>query len=180
MGLLYQSKKEHDLTVNYMAESFKLLGQEALLYQVKKKKYDLHNDRDVEYEEPIRINFLLEDNPKPVLKRMGWFTEEEELPYVGYFVVRAEDLSDVKMNTDSKIRLITRQVDDTYFTDTDAIYNEFLISSIRGNKLVPTYFTCKLVPYRPPTNKRTVIDPETKNDTSTGYSYIQRKSKGKV
>ena len=180
MGILYQSRREHDLSVRHMAEAAKLLGQEALLYQVDKKKFDLHNDIDVEYKEPIRINFILEENPKPILKKMGWFSEDEELPYIGYFVVRAEDLTDINLNTDAKIRITTRQVDDTFLDDLDEIHNEFLISAIRGNKLVPTYFTCKLVPYRPKTSKREVKDPVTSNNTSTGYSFIQRKSKDKV
>lgn len=180
MGLLYQSRKEHKLTVDYFAEAAKLLGQEALLFQVDKKKFDLHNDRDIVYKEPIRVNFLLDENPKPVLKKMGWFTEEEDLPYVGYFVVRAEDMTDIDLGTDTKIRLTTRQEDKTYLDDEDEIHNEFLISAIRGNKLVPTYFTCKLVPYRPKAPRRDVVDPVTTNNTSTGYSFVQRKNKDKV
>jgi hypothetical protein len=53
--------------------------------------------------------------------------------------------------------------------------NRFIISSVRGSKLNPLFWICKLVPYRPKSEMTTVVDPEAPNNTEMGYSYIQRK-----
>lgn len=168
MGLLYMADVEHDLHIKYLAEAAKLLGQEALLYQVDKKSCDLHHDKDVVYKEPVKFNFLLEQNPTPILKKLNWFSEDSELPYIGYLTKLDNDYQEVRIDTDAILEIVTTQV-------SEPNANKFIITSVRGSKLNPLFWICKLVPYREKTEMTLVKDPEAPHDTSLGYSYIQRK-----
>ena len=168
MGLLYMGDSGHDLHVRYIAEASKLLGQEALLYQVDKKEFDLQNDPDVKYKPPIKINFLLDQNPTPILKKLHWFTEDEELPYLGYLTRLANDYSEVSVEPECIVEVMERQVD-------QYIPRKFTITSVRGSKLNPLYWICKLVPYRENGVDREVVDYEAPQNTDMGYSYVQRK-----
>lgn len=169
MGLLYMSDTEHELHVTYIAEAAKLLGQEALLYQIDSKQCDLHHDKDVVYKDPVKINFLLEHNPTPILKKYNWYSEDDELPYIGYLTKLDDSYQDVSIEKDCIVETHTAQID----TKTD---NKFIITSVRGSKIHPLFWICKLVPYRDKTDKRPVKDPEAPANTDMGYSYIQRRS----
>ena len=169
MGLLYMSPHENEFMTSRITEASRLLGQEAYLYQVAKKSIDLQNDPTYDYLDPIRINFILDENPKPVLKRNGWYVEDEELPYLGYFTLQDDDYSDVSITIGAKIEIIA-----TGITNNNLI-SEFLISNVKANALIPTYWTCKLVPYRPKLKIAEVNDKETPKDNSDlGFNYVRR------
>ena len=168
MGLLYMDDVEHELHIEYLAEAAKLLGQEALLYQVDTKECDLHHDKDVTYKDPVKFNFLLEHNPTPILKKLNWFSEDDELPYIGYLTNLDDNYQKVVIDKECLLEIRTTQVD-------EVSTNKFVITSVRGSKLNPLFWICKLVPYREKTEMRPVKDPEAPQDTSLGYSYIQRK-----
>lgn len=167
MGLLYMASAEHEQHIKYLAEASKLLGQEALLYQVNKKDCDLYHDKDVVYKEPIRINFLLEHNPTPILKKLNWFSEDDELPYIGYLTKLDNEYQEVSIEKECLIEISTTQIN-------EATNNKFIITSVRGSKLHPLFWICKLVPYREKTAKDPVKDPEAPQNTDFGYGYIQR------
>lgn len=168
MGLLYMANVEHEQHVKYLAEAAKLLGQEALLYQVDKKDCDLYHDKDVVYKKPIKINFLLEHNPTPILKKLNWFSEDDELPYIGYLTKLDNDYKEVSIDKECLIETSTAQI-------YEKTSNKFIITSVRGSKLHPLFWICKLVPYREKTDKQPVKDPEAPQNTDFGYGYIQRK-----
>ena len=168
MGLLYMAGVEHEQHIKYIAEASKLLGQEALLYQVEKKTSDLHNDKDVVYKDPIKINFLLEQNPTPILKKLNWFTEDDDLPYLAYLTKLDDTYQEVSIDKECLIEVVTTQVN-------EANPRKFIITSVRGSKLNPLYWICKLVPYREKIDKDPVVDPEAPTNTDMGYGYIQRK-----
>lgn len=167
MGLLYMANNEHELHIKYLAEAAKLLGQSALLYQVDKKDCDLHHDKDVVYKEPILINFLLENNPTPILKKLNWFSEDSELPYIGYLTKLDDNYKEVRIETECLIEIKEAQLD-------QVTSNRFKITSVRGSKLHPLFWICKLVPHRDKVNMKPVKDPEAPQNTSFGYGYIQR------
>ena len=166
MGLLYMNSDEHQLWEEYIAEAARMLGQECKLYMIDKEVKDLNHDPYIEYKSPIDINIMFESNPKPILKRMGWFTEDDELPYIAYITSLSDQYEDVVIKKNAKIEIPHVQGD-----------SEFLITNVRGSKIDPLFWICKLVPYRynldnPSVNK----NPEELSDTmDTGYSYLKRR-----
>lgn len=137
MGLLYMNQSEHELWEELVAESAKMLGQECLLYQIDTSNPDLNRDTHVTYKEPVRVNILFEENPKPVIKKMGWQTENDDLPYVAYITNLDDDYSRIVIEKDVKISVPNNlgEVD-------------LLVSNVVGSKINPLFWTCKLVPYR--------------------------------
>lgn len=168
MGLLDMSRSEADLWMRLITEAAKLRGQPCLLYQIDKTHIDLQNDHIVKYKDPVLINILFEDQPKTVLKKMGWYHEEEELPYVAYLTNMDRDYADVIVEEDCRVSTQGIQVKE--FGD-----SEFIITSVKGSSINPVFWICKLVPYRPKSKGPEVSDPEAPNNTDMGYSYIQRK-----
>lgn len=167
MGLLDMSRSENALHMKFIAEAAKLRGQSCRLYQIDKKSSDLHNDKDIIYKEPVLINILFEEHPKTILKKMNWFSEDEELPYVAYLTNLDKNYQEVEIEKDCLIETKSIQVE----------YQErtrFLISSVRGSQVNPVFWICKLVPYRPKANMPDVIDPEAPSNTDMGYGFIRR------
>lgn len=169
MGLLDMSRGENSMWMRFIAEAAKLRGQPCILYQIDHAHHDLHNDKDIIYKEPVLFNILFEDNPKTILKKMNWFSEDEELPYVAYLVGLDESYADVEIAKDCRIDTRSIQVKQSEET-------QFLISSVKGSSVNPVFWICKLVPYRPKSIRTEVVDPESPNSTEMGYHFIQRKS----
>lgn len=167
MGLLYQNKSEHDFYARAIAEAAQLLGEPALIYIPDVKKYDINNDKQIVYQKPILINIIFEENPKPILKKNNWLTEDPDLPYVVYIPKKADDYSDVNAEKDSLIKITNIQVDNMYESD-------FIITNIVGSKLRPLFWECKLAPYRPNVKGKS-HNSDVPDSTKHGYSYITRK-----
>ena len=167
MGLLDMSRSEAMLHVKFITEAAKLRGQACLLYQVDKSTSDLHNDKDIIYKDPVLVNVLFDDSPKTILKKMNWFNEDEDLPYVVYLTHMDKNYSDIRVTKDCLIEMKSIQVEQAECT-------RFIISDVKGNSINPVYWTCKLVPYRPKSEMKEVQDYEAPNNTDMGYSFIRR------
>lgn len=168
MGLLDMSRPELKMHMKFITEAAKLRGQPCKLYQIAESTSDLHNDKDIEYMPPVDINILFEEHPKTILKKLNWFSEDEDLPYVAYLTNMDKDYADVRVTKDCLIETHSIQVEQSERT-------RFLISSVRGGNIDPAFWICKLVPYRPKSEKTEVKDHEAPNNTDMGYSFIQRR-----
>lgn len=167
MGLLYMTDYEHQMHEQLIAESARLLGQKCKLYLIDKIVKDLNHDPYIEYNNcPIDINILFESNPKPILKKMGWYTEDEDLPYVAYITRWSDRYEEFTISEYMRIEINNSQG-----------RSEFLITDIKGSKIDPLFWTCKLVPYRYNTDISSVNkNPEDLSDTvNTGYDYLKRR-----
>lgn len=167
MGLLDMSRSELKLQTKFITEAAKLRGQKCLLYQIDSIESDLHNDKDIIYKNPVLINILFDENPKTILKKMNWFSEDDELPYVAYLTNMDKNYSDIVVSKHCLVETKSIQVEQSERT-------RFLISEVRGNSIDPVYWICKLVPYRPKSVRTEVQDHEAPNNTEMGYSFIQR------
>lgn len=167
MGLLDMSRSEAELHMRFITEAAKLRGQPCLLYQIDNSVSDLHNDKDIVYKDSVLVNILFDEHPKTILKKLNWFTEDDELPYVAYLTNMDKNYSDVRVTKDCLIEIKSTQVEQSERT-------RFIISEVRGNSINPVYWICKLVPYRPKSIMTEVNDPDAPNNTSMGYSYVKR------
>ena len=167
MGLLDMSRSEAELHMRFITEAAKLRGQPCLLYQIDNSVSDLHNDKDIVYKDSVLVNILFDEHPKTILKKLNWFTEDDELPYVAYLTNMDKNYSDVRVTKDCLIEIKSIQVEQSERT-------RFIISEVRGNSINPVYWICKLVPYRPKSIMTEVIDPDAPSNTSMGYSYVKR------
>lgn len=167
MGLLDMSRSEAELHMRFITEAAKLRGQPCLLYQIDNSVSDLHNDKDIVYKDSVLVNILFDEHPKTILKKLNWFTEDDELPYVAYLTNMDKNYSDVRVTKDCLIEIRSTQVEQSERT-------RFIISEVRGNSINPVYWICKLVPYRPKSIMTEVIDPDAPSNTSMGYSYVKR------
>ena len=167
MGLLDMSRSEAELHMRFITEAAKLRGQPCLLYQIDNSVSDLHNDKDIVYKDSVLVNILFDEHPKTILKKLNWFTEDDELPYVAYLTNMDKNYSDVRVTKDCLIEIKSTQVEQSERT-------RFIISEVRGNSINPVYWICKLVPYRPKSIMTEVIDPDAPSNTSMGYSYVKR------
>lgn len=172
MGLLYQGKSERNLSTKFIAEAAHLLGQEANLFQIDSEIRDINNDPHITYHEAVPVNILFEDNPKPILKKYGWFTEDDDLPYIAYITRYGKDYQNVYIRENCIVEIYEHQNEDDKNLD-----RRFIITNCRGNMIDPLYWICKLAPYRDEVPTRSVKDFESPHNNGLGYTYIQRKKK---
>lgn len=168
------ARGEHDLWVNYMAEASRLLGHECNLYEVVQVDKDSSHDPYVQYkEEPVRINILFEDNPKPTLKKLGWYNESEDLPYVAYMTYLSDKYEKVSIEEHSIVEIPHEQIPGVLKN------SKFMISSISGSTINPLFWIVKLVPYRYNLDKPKVEDKESADSEQAdlGFSYFKRGDK---
>lgn len=182
MGLLSMNIQEHILHEKYIAESTRLHGYKAQLYQIDHTQSDIYNDPTIVYKDPVPIFIFFDDNPRPNLKKLGWLLENEATPYLATIT----NYQDPDLSPNDLIHRITIQkyckIELEAFTtvDTDNYIKEFMVSEVRGNQVDPIYWTCKLTPWREPHD----FNPETKDiidktidsspNNSTGRSYINK------
>lgn len=170
MALLGFSQTEYEYYVDQYRESMKLIGQDAWLYEVAVERKDLYRDPDLLYKKPRKISLVFEENPKPILKRNNWLTEDEELPYIAYVVAVDDEGKPVEVRQYMKIRVVSK-----YGLRTDRF---FIVSRVTGNHIDPLMWICKLVPYReqldldPSTEKLEVVEDLDNTETSFGYLKI--------
>lgn len=140
MGKLSMSQEEYEYYVSTLSEGFSLMGQDALLYQVKDYDKDaFSSDIKSTYEEPVKISILFEENPKPVLKLMNWLEDVKDSSYIVYVPTKLEDGSVLKI-TDKVIFKITSQY---------GLYasKSFIANKVQGNNIDPTLWICQVSPY---------------------------------
>lgn len=159
MGFLTMTEAEYQYYVDNMRESFSLIGQEAILYQVESEFKDLYNDREQVYKDGKEISLVFEGNPKPVLKKYNWVAEGEEA-LVAHVVALANDGTPIEIRENMKILIKS-----TLGLETEKM---FKVSKVMGNHIPPITWICMLVPYR----YKTDIDTE-----KSGYQSI-RDNKG--
>lgn len=169
LGMTDKEFEQHQL---FISEAVRLIGQEAHLWPVNSFDLDLYHDPTVKYKEARRIGLFFESNPRPILKKFQWLSEEEELPYVAYIVPL--DYEDKEFRVQENMFL---QVESTRVLESE---RNFLISNVRGVNIDPLMWICKLVPARPKYDQH----PETpeievtyKPKTDSGYSYLNRAKK---
>lgn len=162
---------EHNLWINYLTESAALFGKECDIHIVKSREDDINHDPYLEYYDPVKINILFEENPKPILKKMGWYSNEEDLPYVVYMTC-----------LDSQYKIIYPEkyslIDIPNIMATSKQTNKFTITEVKGSKINPLFWICKLVPYKYNLDN-TVVNENPKLDSkvaNTKYNYLVRKT----
>lgn len=171
MGRLTMTKDEYNYYVDNIREAFNLIGQKAVLFQVDQEIKDIYHDTDIAYKDGKEVSIIFEDNPKPILKKFNWMTEDEELPIVANVVALADDGTPIEVRERMKILLKSELGLETQ--------RMFLVSKVTGNSIDPLVFICKLVPYR----FKTDIDLDTEGYQSsigerdnTGFSYLNVKT----
>ena len=169
MAFLGMSDKEFEFHQKSISEAVRLIGQDAFLFPVNSVSEDIYSDKIVDYEGVRRIGLLFESDPKPILKKFQWLTEEEDLPYVAYIVPLDHEDKEFVAQENMLIRIASNRVLKSERT--------FLVTNVRGVTLDPLMWMCKLVPYRPkvdmnpstPSVESTVVP-----KTDTGFSYLKR------
>lgn len=171
MNILGMSVEEHNMWITYLAESASLLGNECSIYLIKNREDDINNDPYIEYYDPVKINILFDKNPKSILKKLGWYTEDDKLPYIAYLTCLSDNY---KINYPQKYSLI--EVPNTMINSKNS--NKFVISDIKGSKINPLFWICKLVPYRYNLENEYVnISPDLEdNKTFTKYKYLIKRT----
>lgn len=172
MGLLFMNASEHMLSRQYITEAFRMLGTECLLYIPSEIIGDVHNDNDIKYNDPIEMDLLFESHPEPILENYDWYSEEDQEPYVAYISGLSRNYEKLRVQKDSMVEVPQYQVD-------ELTYKKFLITQVKGSKLNPLFWTCKLVPIRDKAEIEEVKDYESPRSTSMGYSYIKRRDPNK-
>lgn len=170
MAILGLTQGEYNYFVEDLRESMALIGQDALLYPVASKVEDLYGDPNVKFEEPRKISLIFDDNPRPVLKKYNWFTEDKDLPFVAHVVALDNSEKPVEIQEHMVIRIpsIHGLVTDRWFTVTHVI----------GNAIDPWEWICTLVPYREKvdmeqeTEKYDQVRSVPERQTSFGYLKI--------
>ena len=169
MAQLGMTPEEYNYWVESLSEAMKLIGQDAKLYQVDVEEKDLYKDLTLQHKEPVKVGCIFEDNPKPILKKYNWLTEDEELPYVAYIVAKDEELKPIEVREHMILEVIS-----VYGIETT---RKFLITSVRGNSIDPIAWICKCVPWRekvdfvPETEE---VDNSVKEVNDTDFSYLKR------
>lgn len=140
MGSLTMTPDEYAYYVDNLREAFDLIGQKAYLFEVDEEVKDIYRDPTTTYKERRRISLVFEENPKPILKKFGWLSEDEELPYVANVVAVDSNGDPVEIRENMKILVVSEL----------GLQNNrmFLVSKVTGNNIDPLTWICKLVPYR--------------------------------
>lgn len=167
MGLLSMSEREYKSYIKEITEATKLIGQKAMLYQLSSEVKDIYRDPTLTFIDKVEIGIIFEENPKPILKKYKWLTEDDELPYVCYIVAK-----DLKYNDlDIREHMVIDIENEYGYKDN----KKFTISNIRGNSIDPLMYICKLVPYREKIDLKPSTpeyDNKTKETDNTNYSYL--------
>lgn len=161
MGILSMSQLEHNHYIESMMEASKLLGQECKIYTVKNRVDDINSDPYIEYNYPINYNILFESQPKPILKKLGWYTNDDsDAPYIAYITSLSDNYKSFQLDRYSVIEVPYVQL--------DSGVSKFVISEIRGNSINPIYWVVKLVPYVYNLDSEKVnMNPDNEDDTSS-------------
>ena len=170
MGRLTMTKDEYNYMVDNIREAFELIGQKAVLFQVDSEIKDIYRDADVTYKDGTDISMIFEDNPKPILKKFNWMTEDEELPIVAHVVALDNKGNPVQVRERMKIMIKSELGLETQ--------RVFLVSKVTGSSIDPLTYICKLVPYRFKVDVDTEkpgYQPSVEPKSDTGFIYLKTK-----
>lgn len=172
MALLGMSDLEFEFHQRSITEAVRLIGQDAYLFPVNSSEEDLNSDKDIVYEGARKIGLLFDSNPKPILKKFQWLTEEEDLPYVAYIVPFDHNNIEFEVTEHMLVRIDSKRV-----LNSERV---FLVTNVRGVTLDPLMWMCKLVPYRPKVDMRPgtgKYEPTLNPKTDTGFTYLRERVK---
>lgn len=166
MAELMMDEIEYEYYQKSISEACRLIGQEALLFPVNSVLPDIYDDRTVSYDGVRSIGLLFESNPRPLLKKFNWITEDEELPFVAN-IVPFDDTGEPFNITEDMIIVIKNRLG---FKSE----RSFIVRNVRGSSIDPLMYVCKLSPYRPKVdfNPNTVAHDKTynkRNDVNSSY-----------
>lgn len=162
------NENEHELFVNFYSEAFNLFGNDCYFIPIEGKIRDINHDPHILYGEKIPMRIVFESNPKTILKRLGWYNEDDELPYVAYIAFKDGGYTDIEIHDDCLIEVLSST------SNKKSNNRTFIITNIRGNKIDPLYWTIKLAPYRPDEVISPSIDKDTDDNVHSGYHYVKR------
>lgn len=170
MGKLSFNEKEYNYLVNSLTEGFTLMGQDAELLTIKTITKDVYRDPiNTKYNAGVSVGLFFEDNPRPILKKYNWLTEDEELPYLAYLMPKDSELSEVIIEEYCIVKITSN-----FGLKTT---RWFQIQYVRATSIDNLAWLCKLVPYRyhidmiPETK---VTDERLQEKTDTNYSILKR------
>jgi hypothetical protein len=169
MAQLGMSPEEYDYMVSCYSEACKLVGQDAKLFPVDSEVKDIYLDPTVTYKDVRDVGVLFENNPKPILKKLNWLTEDEELPFVCYVVAKDRSLKSFEV-TENMVLVVPS----VYGLVTE---RKFVVSHVRGTSIDPLAWICKLVPYRTKLDLDTSteeIDSTLAGKNDVNYGYLKR------
>lgn len=170
MAILGLTQGEYDYFVGDLRESMALIGQDALLYQVGTAVEDLYGDPTVSYQEARKVSVIFDDNPRPILKKYNWYTEDKDLPFVAHIV--ALDSEEQPLVIVEKMIL---RIPSVYGLITERC---FIVTHVVGNAIDPWEWICTLVPYREKvdivqeTEEYDQVQPVPDRKTSFGYLKV--------
>lgn len=169
MSRLGMSPGEYNYVLDNIREAFDLIGQEAILSEVDHEVKDLYRDPATTYKDEKLIGLIFEDNPRPILKKMNWLIEDEELPYVVHIVALATNREPVVVTENMKITIPS-----VYGVNT---VRTFIVTRVTGNSIDPLTWICKLVPYREkidmiPETPGVIDHEKVSNPSDVGINYL--------
>lgn len=172
MPILALTDTEYDYYVQTLREEYELIGQDGYLYQVDVDTVDLYQDPQTLYKKPTKICMVFDDNPRPIIKKNNWFTEDGSLPFVAHVV-----------NLDSegnKINIIEHmiiRIPSVHGLKTDRF---FYVTHVLANHIDPWEWVISLVPYRDkvdmvPETDKTYDRLRDVESVDSGYGYLKMK-----
>lgn len=172
MAELMMVDREFDQYQRYYAEALKLIGQDAYLFPADSVEEDMYFDKSVSYSDARHIGLIFESNPRPILKRYNWLTEDEELPFLAYIAPLDNNEDGFEVRDQMKIQINSKRV----------ISSErfFIVQKVRGSSIDPLMFICSLTPYRPKVSMRPDLEGyhSTVNGVNeAGYTYLRTQKK---
>ena len=147
MGLLTPSNKERLLLQRQFEEKCRMIGVEGYYYEVKDLNLSLTAKWDnINYFDPIKINFLFEDMPNPrTLRNLNWWDDSEDstppIAYLPWHVNKDKEYSNYELKpvVGSKIELPDPLGGESRFYE---------ITEVNANTIYLIYSIVKLAPLR--------------------------------
>lgn len=205
-GISNLNSNEHISMMLNISESLYLQGTTCKYYACKSYTRDINNDPVVDLStEPIELEVSFESNPRPILKKMNWLAEDDELPYIANMssIVfkkykewkeshSEEDHNKIftagLFNTDGTIKdeyksfmipINPYSVLEFDYAMPNFGSQKFTITNIVGDSVSPFYWICKLVPHR---DLSVEVDlsskyDEKKDNHDSDYDYLKVKVK---
>lgn len=150
MGALDPTQEEYNLIVSMITEAVRLRGTSAKLYQVETETFDQYRAPDYIRLEAVDVGLLFEENPKPILKKNGWYVDGEDMPYVAYMTTRTVTGAPVVLREGMLIEVpsVYGMVDK----------QTFQVTGVKGVTIDPVAWICKMVPHRKKLDQQLLVD----------------------
>ena len=166
MGLLNRDSSERSYLASLQEESFKMLGELAYFFEAKETYVNIYNDKTHVYDKDlVKINILFESHPKPILKKLGWYSEDFDGILI-YLPRYDDEGNEIVPREGSIIVVYNTQLE---FTKRKA----FIITQIAGEGLNPIFWYANIAPYR----RKITVTPEVNNKDAgqdTGIKFTNR------